>query len=524
MSLWKTIKRLFGMGEPAAPARPAPSTAPAARPAPRPPQPAEAPNPYEGGNEILGLSADELRKRALKINPYRTAWIGRVDTIPPQSDERTALIDRGLMLRGLLNEQQLAEIHRIGDLWLRHHEASKLATSKAAVIADQTMEAIRQERAERKARKKREAEERRKKRAEEVARRKAEDIIFAGTGVSSGLADRRANIEALQRDGLPVLASPMDLARALGITIPELRWLSFHAEAVERMHYVNFEIAKRSGGTRIISAPHEKLSKAQAWVRENILEKLPAEAPAHGFIKEHSTVTNARPHVGRRLVVNLDLSSFFPTITFPRVKGVFRRRGYSPAVATLLALLCTESPRRAVVYSGKEYWVAVGERALPQGACTSPAISNQVARRLDRRLAGMAEKHGWTYTRYADDLTFSRDDHASNVGFLMASVRHIAGEEGFALNAAKGRVQRRGGRQTVTGIVVNEKPSVPRDEVRRLRAILHGARRSGLAAQNRANIPNYEEWLRGKIAYVHMVDPARGARLIADLDALTPSS
>src|SRR5688572_4967341 len=80
-------------------------------------------DPYEA-NEILGLSPEEMRKRALRINPYQTAWIGRVDTIPPQTDERTALIDRGLILRGLLNERQIQEIHRIGDLWIEHHDSA----------------------------------------------------------------------------------------------------------------------------------------------------------------------------------------------------------------------------------------------------------------------------------------------------------------------------------------------------------------------------------------------------------------
>src|ERR1051325_1465362 len=87
-------------------------------------------DPYEAG-EILGLSAEEMRKRALRINPYQTAWIGRVDTIPPQSDERTALIDRGLILRGLLSEEQIAEIHGVGDIWLKHHEAAGMAAIAA---------------------------------------------------------------------------------------------------------------------------------------------------------------------------------------------------------------------------------------------------------------------------------------------------------------------------------------------------------------------------------------------------------
>ena len=169
----------------------------------------------------------------------------------------------------------------------------------------------------------------------------------------------------------------------------------------------------------------------------------PVEDPAHGFVKGRSTLSCALPHVGKGVVVNLDLSDFFPTITFARVRGVFQRLGYSPAVATVLALLCTEPPRAPVELDGHRTWAAVGPRALPQGACTSPAISNQVARKLDRRLRGMSAKHGFTYTRYADDLTFSSprgERPPSDVPMLLARVRHIVGEEGFALNPRKGRV------------------------------------------------------------------------------------
>ena len=94
------------------------------------------------------------------------------------------------------------------------------------------------------------------------------------------------------------------------------------------------------------------------------------------------------------------------------MRSVFQRAGYSPAVATILALLCTECPRRVVEYDGVTYHVATGPRGLPQGACTSPSLSNQVARRLDRRSRGLADKLGITYTRYADDLTFSGDARA----------------------------------------------------------------------------------------------------------------
>lgn len=477
-------------------------------------------DPYDASG-ILGLSADELRKRALKIDPFRTAWIGRVDTIPPQSDERTALIDRGLILRGLLSEEQIEEIHRVGDLWLKHHEAASLASTVARKRADEAIAELKKEKAAKKAEKKRLAAERKKKRAADVARRKAEDIIFLGRGVSGKLADRRANVEALQKNGLPILATPAEVAKTLGLPIGKLRWLCHHNDAVTRPHYVYFEVPKRSGGTRLLSAPHENLAKAQEWIFNNILQKLPTENPAHGFVKGRSTVTNAKEHVGQGIVINLDLSDFFPTIGFGRVRGLFESLGYSPAVATIFALLCTEPPRRKVTYDGTLYWVAVGDRGLPQGACTSPAISNLVSRKLDRRLLGMTRKMGWTYTRYADDLTFSAEMQEleegkkgrKDLGMLLARIRHIVQEEGFAINPKKGRLQHAGGRQEVTGIVVNDKLSMPREEVRRLRAILHQAKKTGLEAQNKEKRPHFESYLKGKIAYLNMVDPDRAMQL-----------
>jgi retron-type reverse transcriptase len=559
VGIWDRIKRAFGRGRggddggddagggeaPAgSPRAPAATSAPASPPAaarppaaastpaappPSPPAAPPAPPTTEGlaryqASEILGLSMAEVRKRSLKIDPYRTPWIGRVDTIPPQSDERTALIDRGLMLRGLLTREQLDEIHRIGDLWIRHHEAVAMAAAVAHGAATKAVEADRADREARKAEKRRQAAERAAARAADIARRRATDIVFAGRGVSARLHDRRAHVEQLAQLGVPVLATPADLATALGLAIPQLRWLCFHAEAAQKTHYIYFEIPKRSGGTRLLAAPHARLATAQRWVLDHILARLEVTAHAHGFVAGRSTITNARLHVGRDIVVNLDLAEFFPTITFPRVRGLFESIGYSPAVATLLALLCTEAPRSAVVHDGVTFWVAAGDRALPQGACTSPAISNLVTRKLDRRLAGATRKLGWTYTRYADDLTFSTSsatgESASNLALLLSRVRHIVRDEGFAVNERKGRIQRRSQRQSVTGIVVNDKPGVPREELRRLRAILHRAKTTGLAAQNRDQHPDFTAYLRGKIAYIAMIDPARAAVLGAALDAL----
>ncbi len=259
----------------------------------------------------------------------------------------------------------------------------------------------------------------------------------------------------------------------------------------------------------------------QRFILTEIVSKLPVESHAHGFVSGRNILTNAREHANRAIVVNLDLKDFFPSIGFPRVRQVFKGTGYSPAVATILALLCTECPRRELEYDGVRYFAATGPRGLPQGACTSPGLSNLVARRLDRRLGGLAGKLGITYSRYADDLTFSGDGELEGrVGYSMARVRHIAGDEGFAVNEAKSRVLRRNAAQVVTGLVVNSQPGVARAEVRRLRAILHRARTEGLEPQNREGRRDFVAWLRGKIAFVAMARPEVGERLRGDLESV----
>jgi RNA-directed DNA polymerase len=330
-------------------------------------------------------------------------WWGNRSVIPPSSDPRTRFIDRGMVGQGMITPEELVEIHTVGDQML----TLRPELDQAQTLADQAVQRTKDEHAALKKQKKAEAEERKKKHADAVARRKATDIFFLGRGVSKGLADRRANVEKLQAAGLPVLATPADVATALGVTIPQLRWLAFHSEAATRTHYVRFTVPKKSGGTRELAAPHRRIAAAQRWILTSILRKLKTHPAAHGFVQGRSTRTNALPHTQTAVVINCDLKDFFPTINVHRVLGMFAELGYSPAAATLLALLCTESPRRVVEYAGTTFHVATGPRCLPQGACTSPAISNLIARRLDSRLAGICRKLNFTYTRYADDLTFS---------------------------------------------------------------------------------------------------------------------
>ena len=323
-----------------------------------------------------------------------------------------------------------------------------------------------------------------------------------------------------QDNALPALADVDSLAKALGLTIPRLRWLTYHRDVETSTHYKRWRVPKRDGTPRLISAPKPELKAAQRWITREVTEHLPVHGAAHGFLKGRSIVTNARVHAGANIVVKLDIRGFYPTVTFRRVKGLLRRAGLTEQVATLMALLATESPREEVVTHGRVHFVAVGPRSLPQGAPTSPSITNALCLRLDCRLAGLARKLGCRYTRYADDMTFSwHGESKYQVGPLLRAVRQIVGAEGFELHTKKTRVMRAGSRQKVTGLVVNtavDRPEarVPRETVRRLRAAIKN-RELGRPGKGESL-----EQLKGMAAFIMMTDKPRGLAFMAKLDAL----
>ena len=467
-------------------------------------------------DKFAPMTTDEAMKAFSKPG-MRTAYWDPTNVIPPADLPRIRVIDQTMVGLGLISQEELAQIHEVGKEFEKYRTDFR-AIHQAGQVA---VQASREERNRIRQQKKAEAAERKRAYDAAVAHRKATDIFFLGRDVSYGLSDRRANIEKLQASELPLLATPADLAKALSLDIPTLRWLAFHSVAAKRVHYVHFTVAKKSGGNRTLSAPHQKLTAAQDWILDNILNRLPTHTAVHGFVKGRSIVTNAQPHVGTDEVINCDLKDFFPTITVHRVIGLFKSFGFSPAASTILALLCTECPRETVKYNGTTFHVATGECGLPQGACTSPAISNLIATHMDLRLAGMAAKLNWNYTRYADDITFSRshgeaeskDEAHKMVGYVLARIRHIADDEGFQINHKKTRVLRRHTQQSVTGIVVNDRLNVSRKTIRKLRALLHNAKKTGLESQNREAKENFGAWLNGMISYVEMVNAEQGAKL-----------
>ena len=316
---------------------------------------------------------------------------------------------------------------------------------------------------------------------------------------------------------IPALDNPKQLAEALGMSVPDLRWFTYHRDAADVLHYRPFTIPKRDGSPRQIWAPMPRLKAAQRWILDNILANIPVHGAAHGFLPERSILTHARQHTNSSHVLRVDIEDFFPSVTFPRVKGVFRQAGYREQVATLLALFCTEAPRQIVTVGDETLYVALGPRCLPQGAPTSPAITNIACFRLDRRLTGLAQKQGWRYSRYADDLTFSLPDgHKGEpkLGYLLGAVRRIVEDEGFAVKDKKTQVARKGSRQSVTGLLVNGDgpPRVSRALKRQVRAAVHNLQQ-GKPLRDGETI--YQ--LIGYAAFIAMVEPDLGKRYLAAL-------
>ena len=338
-------------------------------------------------------------------------------------------------------------------------------------------------------------------------------LPFLGEGVSKGLVYDAGEPEKLAALGLPLLTSASDVAAAIDIEETELAWLTYHRAASSLDHYSRFAIPKKRGGTRVLSSPKRRLRVAQNWLLEHILAPLPVHEAAAAFRPGLSVVDNAARHTGRAVVARIDLKDFFPSVTLPRVRRLFREMGYSGGVATLFALLATEAPRAAVTLDGLPRFVAIGERSLPQGACTSPALTNLLCRRLDSRLAGAAEALGFRYSRYADDLVFSHTEASAPVGILLALARRIIADVGFTVNEEKTSVLRPQHRQVVTGIVVNETPHVSRPDLRRFRAVLHRCETMGVAEVSRQMGKDAHAYASGYLAFLHMVAPEQAARL-----------
>jgi len=320
---------------------------------------------------------------------------------------------------------------------------------------------------------------------------------------------------------IPRIESVRALCDWLWLDLGELEWFADLKGLVNKKtrpllrHYHYRVLSKWDGNVRLIEAPKPRLKSLQRQILTEILDKIPPHRAAHGFLKGRSIRTFVSPHAGQQVVLRLDLSDFFPTYSAARIQTVFRAMGYPEPVADLLGGICTNAAPRdlftGLTYDTRSLYL---RPHLPQGAPTSPALANLCAYRADCRLAGLAESAGARYTRYADDLAFSGgEDFERRVERFSTHVAAILLEEGFAVNHRKTRIMRRGVRQRLAGLVVNEHMNVRRRDFDRLKATLANCARLGTGGQNRAGHADFRAHLEGKVGFVESVNPAKGKRL-----------
>lgn len=261
-------------------------------------------------------------------------------------------------------------------------------------------------------------------------------------------------------------------------------------------HYRKAELPKRSGGTRQLLVPDPLLKHIQRRILQMLLVHMPVSRHATAYRYGGSTLRNAAPHVGKAMILKLDIRDFFDSILYSQVKdAAFPPEVYGEPLRVLLAMLC------------------YCHDALPQGAPTSPAITNILLREFDDTVGSWCAGRGIAYTRYCDDMTFSGDFDLAEVRiFVSAQLRKL----GFFLNEGKTVVARGGQRQTVTGIVVNQKTNLPADYRRRLRQELYYCRKYGLAQHAARKAPGcaahtYGQRLLGQVSYALHITPGDAA-------------
>jgi RNA-directed DNA polymerase len=267
-------------------------------------------------------------------------------------------------------------------------------------------------------------------------------------------------------------------------------------------HYKLAKIPKKNSEIRLVYVPSFDLKQIQKWILTSILEKLPISKNAIGFRKGYSILDNAKPHTNKKCLLCIDFKDYFPSITYERVFNLFKTIGYTNEVANSLTNLCT--------YNGY----------LPQGAPTSPYIANLVTLELDNYIEEYIEDKEISYTRYADDITFSSDRDLSD---FILPIKEIIKNHGFQINHKKTRIKYPHQRQMVTGLVVNnQKPAIPRKHIKKLKQEIYYCKKYGVHGhltnkKDRKYYSNYKNYLFGMAYYFKMIDKKIGQKFIDEI-------
>lgn len=291
--------------------------------------------------------------------------------------------------------------------------------------------------------------------------------------------------QVLFSQDIPVIYNSSHLAVLVGYRKEYLKKAAFHAQ----YFYRDFEITKKNGKKRPISEPLPSLMEIQHWILKEILYKLPVSPFAKAYKPNVSLIENLKFHKNQPKVFTLDLENFFPSIRIEEIQKLFTELGYSKNVSNLLAHLCTRDNR------------------LPQGAPTSPYLSNLIFKDLDLDISDYCKQHKIRYTRYADDLSFSGDFDEKKLLHLVVQTLE---KKDFKINTSKTKLMTPDRRQTVTGIVVNEKPQVVFHKRNALRQAMYYIKKFGIDEHREfkeIDQANFLEHLLGKINFVLQINP-----------------
>lgn len=329
-------------------------------------------------------------------------------------------------------------------------------------------------------------------------------LNFQRAGILPELIDEYIDyIEILLKNNVPIIFDFKHLCLLLGRN-------EFYIASVinsSNNHYREFQIPKRNGGKRTIKAPYPTLLECQRWIHNNILKKAKIHSSAHGFTLKKSIITHAKVHVNKEQLLKIDLKDFFSSIEINSVINVFKEFGYSHKVSFYLASMCCL------------------DNALPQGAPTSPMLSNIVAKSMDNRLLQYARRFNFNYSRYADDLAFS----GSNIPAIhIKYISNILNSCGFTVNNSKTILYKFKRKRILTGIsIADSEIKIPRSYKSKLRQEIHYIRKYGLEShmkKNKIRKSNYLHCILGKISFWLSVEPdnkfAMQARI--DLEQMIP--
>lgn len=341
------------------------------------------------------------------------------------------------------------------------------------------------------------------------------------------LVDISSYVANLEGKNLPVIFSFPHLCLLAGVSINHIDQI-YNGERINV--YKRFKLKKKRGGYRVIQSPEDELKYLQRWILYNIIEKIPSHSSCKGFDKETSIKQNAEIHLNQKAILKIDLLRFYDSINEKRIYGIFKSLGFHKNLAVSLAKICTILPNHQFLTSFKSTEKMLKDQIkkskagiLPQGAPTSPKLSNLVARNLDKRLTSLAAKWNLCYSRYADDITFSGE--VEPLQKIKKIVFRIINEENYFVNYNKTKLLVRGNPFFVTGLSVNNDfVTIPRKRKSEIEHHLYHCIKNGVEMHmSKCGIKkrNFKDWLLGNIAFIHSVEKELGEKYFTEFNKIS---